>query len=82
MENRDEQIFDDWLEKDKINNFNELSCELQTREIDGWLMKNNGQYWSFYRIEDVTTSKPTLVAAIKIFSDLSVHAFSSHYPLL
>ncbi|XP_035826119.1 uncharacterized protein LOC118477835 [Aplysia californica] len=77
VENRDEQSFREWMERDKINGFSDVTNKLQAKINDGWLFKyNSEEYCSLYRIEDIPSSKPSLLVAIRIFKDMHVEVFS------
>ena len=81
VEERDNIAFCSWQEEDKIKDFADFSAKCLVKLSQGWFHKlhtpdNTDHYWSFYRIADSTTTKPTLLSAVRIFNDLHVEIFT------
>ena len=87
-QHRDECAFNAYLQQDKITSFSDFSSDLKDHLTDQmWMYRLHnanstatGQcsaYWSLYRIHDAcSTTKPMLLAAIRIFADMHVEIFT------
>ncbi|GFO04209.1 nedd4-binding 2 2-like protein [Plakobranchus ocellatus] len=82
---RDNESFFNWIEADKIHDFEKFSDFFKERvDNNVWLYKlccfeeTTGplQCWSIYKVMDFVDSSPRLSCAIKIFSDLHVEIFT------
>lgn len=85
MDVRDEQSFANWLEADKIQNFQEFSDNFKGKIPSNsvWMYRDcrlttqtTLQYWSFYVISDSHPSLPELQLTVRVHSDLHVEVFS------
>jgi len=80
LEQRDDQAFAEWLETDKIKDFEDFCSSFETR-VDNkiWLCTFHGRsepFVSLYRICDLPASKPILASTIRVFNDLRVEIFT------
>ena len=86
IQERDDRAFTEWMQRDKVKDFSDFGDKCVPRLEDSksdWshrLHKGSSSdskvYWSFYKIADSTDTKPSLVAAVRVFSDLHVEIFT------
>jgi THAP domain len=82
MDARDEQRFDDWLLKDKIVSFDELSTNLDQYIKDNysdWIIAHTAEFICIYRI--VLIDSPRITVAVRINTSLHVDVFRGELQL-
>ena len=75
---RDQEVFDEWQNDDKITNFEQFCGSLQD-QIEGspWVIAKKDSFCSLYLIRDdtETLSSPRLLAAIRVHKDMNTEVF-------